>query len=137
MRTTFVVRDETIRRRVGAELSRMMREGETPQVVVSPFKADRSLDQNAIFHAIVADVARQAVYLGRKLPAESWKALFVSGHAIATQQPGEVLPGLEGEFVAIRESTSRMSKERATSLIEYVLAWCAQNGIELREESAA
>lgn len=108
MRRTFIVRDETIRRRLGAELSRMMREGVLPQVVVSEFKADRSLDQNAIFHAIVGDVARQATYLGRTLPPESWKALFVSGHSIATKQPGEVLPGLEGEFVAIRESTARM-----------------------------
>lgn len=93
----------------------------------------RTTDQNAKLHAILSDIARQAEWMGRRLSIESWKALFVSGHAIATKQGGEVLPGIEGEFVAIRESTARMGKRRAASLIEYVLAWCALNDIELSE----
>ena len=96
----------------------------------------RSLDQNGKLHAMLTAVSRQAEYMGRRLPIESWKALFVSGHAIVTKQGGEVLPGLEGEFVAIRESTASMGKRRASSLIDYVHAWCALNGIELTEVAA-
>jgi hypothetical protein len=114
----------------------MRREGIIPQCVVTEFDETRTLDQNARFHAMVDDVARQAEYMGRKLPPESWKVLFVSGHSIATKQGGEVLPGMEGEFVAIRESTARMGKKRASSLIEYLNAWCAQNGIVLQDETA-
>ncbi len=102
------------------------------EVVVKPYKANRSLEQNALFHAICSDVARQKEFAGKRLRPEQWKVLFVSGHATATAQGSEIVPGLEGEFVAIRESTAGMSVARMTSLIEYTLAWCAENDVTLR-----
>lgn len=94
----------------------------------------RSNDQNAKFHAIVTDISRSPVrWLGKRRNKEEWKALLISGHAVATQSSGEVIPGLEGEFVAIRESSASMSVRRAASLIEYALAFCAQKGVELHE----
>ena len=92
----------------------------------------RTLDQNAKFHAMCSDVAKSGVlWMGRQLSAAQWKVMFVSGHAIATGVGADILPGLEGEFVNVRESTARMSKKRGASLIEYVLAWCAENEILL------
>ena len=93
--------------------------------------AKRSLDQNAIFHAICSEVSKKAEWMGRKLEPDQWKVLFVSGHSIATKQGGDIVPGIEGEFVSLRESTAKMSKARATSLIEYTMAWCADKGIEV------
>ena len=63
--------------------------------------------------------------------------LFVSGHAIATGIGADVVPGLEGEFVNIRESTASMSKKRGSSLIEYVLAWCAENEVAINDDRMA
>lgn len=137
MKRSFILRDDRVQAYFVSEITRLRREGVVPHVVVTEHDDKRTLDQNAKFHAICDDVARQATYMGRKLDAPSWKALFVSGHAIATKQGGEVLPGLEGEFVAIRESTAKMGKKRASSLLEYVLAWCAENGVELHDEEAA
>ncbi|MDE2098920.1 MAG: recombination protein NinB [Patescibacteria group bacterium] len=86
----------------------------------------RNLDQNAIFHALCNDLERSGLeWAGKPRKLEDWKALLVSGHAIATKQGGEVIPGIEGEFVAIRESTARMGKRRASSLIEYTQAFIA------------
>ena len=68
----------------------------------------------------------------KRTPAE-WKVLFVSGHSVATKQGAELVPGLEGEFLNLRESTARMGKARMASLLDYVMAWCAQNGVELRD----
>jgi hypothetical protein len=93
----------------------------------------RNLDQSAKFHAMCGDVAEQCEWMGKKRTKDQWKVLFVSGHAIATKQGAEMVPGLEGEFVNIREATSRMSKARLSSLIEYVAAWCAGNEVKLRE----
>ena len=100
-------------------------------LVVEVKPMTRSLDQNAKFHAICSDVAKQAKYAGRKLSLEQWKVLFVSGHAIATKEGAEMVPGLEGEFVNLRESTANMPVARMASLIEYVQAWCAGNGVKL------
>ena len=38
-----------------------------------------------------------------------------------------MVPGLESEFVNVRESSAHMSIARMTSLIEYIHAWMAEN----------
>lgn len=97
----------------------------------------RSGSQNDKFHAICTDLSASPVkWFGKRRTLDEWKALMVSGHAVATGHAGEVIPGVEGEMVAIRESTSQMGVGRASSLIEYVLAFCDTNGVELRETEA-
>jgi NinB protein len=98
--------------------------------------ATRSLDQNAMLHAIFSDVAQQATFHGKPRSAQQWKVIFISAHSVATNEGAEIVPGLEGEFVNIRESSARMSVKRLNSLIEYVQAWCAENGIRLTEMAA-
>lgn len=101
-------------------------------VTIGP--ATRSLDQNAKFHAICTDLARsQMTWAGKRRCAEEWKVLLVSGHTKATEGDVEFVPGLEGEFVNIRESTARMSVKRAASLITYAIAFCDTNGVHLTE----
>lgn len=96
--------------------------------------ATRSLDQNAKFHAICTDIANSPMtWAGKRRTAEEWKVLLVSGHTKATEGEVEFVPGLEGEFVNIRESTARMSVKRAASLITYALAFCDSNGVHLTE----
>ena len=107
-----------------------------PEGTIAEFKdATRSLEQNAKFHALCSDVAKSGFkWMGAERTAAQWKVLFVSGHAIATGLGADIVPGLEGEFVNIRESTAKMSKSRGSSLIEYVLAWCAGNDIKINVE---
>jgi len=86
----------------------------------------RNGDQNAKFHAICSDLAKAGIHwAGQARTAEQWKVLLVSGHSVATKQGAEILPGLEGEFVNIRESTALMSVKRSSSLIEYAQAFMA------------
>jgi hypothetical protein len=99
-------------------------------MVVEIKEPTRNGDQNAKFHALCTDIAKSGVeWMGKPRKADEWKVLLVSGHAVATKQGAEMVPGLEGEYVNIRESTARMSKSRASSLIEYTLAWMAMNGV--------
>lgn len=89
----------------------------------------RNLEQSAKFHAICGDLARQLPYAGKKRTLEQWKALLCSGHSVATQENAEIVPGLEQEWLNLRESTASMSVARMSSLIEYALAYCAMNGV--------
>jgi hypothetical protein len=92
----------------------------------------RSLSQNDHFHKICEELAKAKVpWFNKPHSKDAWKALLVSGHAVATKQGGEVIPGLEGEFVAIRESTASMTKARGSSLIEYSLAFAHGHGLML------
>lgn len=94
----------------------------------------RSGGQNDFFHSICSDIAKSgSEWAGKPRKPEEWKVLLVSGHTKATQGEVEFVPGLEGEFVNIRESTARMSVKRAASLLEYALAWCADHNIPLTD----
>jgi hypothetical protein len=101
---------------------------------VSLGPASRSKDQNAKFHAICTDLGKSDMkWAGKRRDADEWKVLLVSGHTAATKGEIDFVPGLEGEFVNVRESTSRMSVARAASLITYALAFCDTHGVQLNE----
>lgn len=101
--------------------------------IVKLSEPTRSLDQSARFHAICGDIAKSGIqWAGKPRSAAQWKVLLVSGHAIATGAGAEIIPGLENEFVNVRESTALMSKKRGSSLIEYATAFAVSNGVKLR-----
>lgn len=117
----FILAHDLARRRAVAAVA------EAPAgYVIKVQPPTRTLDQNAKFHAICADLAGLP-WMGKPRSAADWKVLLVSGHAVATKEAAEVVPGLEGEFVSIRESTASMSKKRGASLIEYAQAFAAQH----------
>ena len=92
--------------------------------VVTIKEPTRNLEQSAKFHAICHDLAKmQAPWAGKARTQDQWKVLLVSGHAVATKEGAEMVPGLESEYVNLRESTALMSKRRASSLIEYAQAY--------------
>lgn len=95
----------------------------------------RTLDQNAKFHAICTDIARSGLeWAGKKRTRDQWKVLLVSGHSVVTKEGAEIVPGIEGEFINLRESTARMGRQRASSLIEYAQAFAVSRGVPLRDE---
>lgn len=100
---------------------------EAPDGTVVHFRPPRrSADQNAKFHALCSDLAASgAKWFGKPRTPAQWKVLLVSGHAMATREGAEMVPGIEGEFVNIRESTAAMTQARGSSLIEYTLAFIA------------
>lgn len=125
----FIIINETVRHNA---VKALMAAEIGSAVTIGP--ASRSADQNAKFHAICTDISKSnMMWAGKKRNADEWKVLLVSGHTKATQGDVEFLPGIEGEFVNIRESTARMSVARAASLITYALAFCDSNGIHLTE----
>jgi hypothetical protein len=90
------------------------------EIIVRPKR--RSLDQNSKLHALIQEFDGLE-FSGQKRNAEDWKVILVSGHTQATKGESELITGIEGEMVQLRESTARMSKERSSSLIEYVQAF--------------
>lgn len=126
---TFVLINPQVRANAFAELRRAL-----DGFVVTIGPKTRSTDQNSKFHAICHDLAASdLMFAGKRRSLDEWKALLISGHAVATGTAGEVVPGLEGEFVAIRESSAKMGVARAASLITYTLAFCDMQGVHLTE----
>lgn len=126
---TFVLISQRVRDNARDAIARAL-----PNFIITVSPPKRSNDQNAKFHAICADFARSPLeWFGKRRSLEDWKVLLISGHATVTRAGGEVVPGLEGEFVAIRESSAKMTVGRASSLIEYSIAYAVSNGVELTE----
>jgi len=129
VKKTFFLRNEAIRRRVQ---ERVWDEPDGTQVTFSD--DPRTLEQNAKFHALVTDISKSGMeWAGKKRNPQQWKVLLVSGHAVATKEGSEIVPGIEGEFVNIRESTALMSKKRGSSLIEYTLCFAAMNNVRMTD----
>lgn len=124
----FFLRSPSVRQAAARALAEAF---ENYRVEISPPK--RNADQNAKLHAMFSEVARKKLHLGRTLTATQWKTLFISAHSIATGQGADMVPGLEGEYVNIRESSATMSIARMSSLIEFVVCWCAENGVHLSQ----
>ena len=104
--------------------------------VVTICPETRTQQQNRLLHPLLTDISQQAEWMGKPRPMLQWKTIMVSAHAIATGQPAEMVIGIEGEVVNLRESTAAMSKKRFNSLIEYVLAWGAMNGVRFTDGDA-
>ncbi len=90
----------------------------------------RSHDQNALLHALIGEIARQAEWAGRKWDAEVWKRLLVAAWTRARGEQVVVLPALDGHGVdMVPARTSRLSRRECAELIDFIAAWAAEHGI--------
>jgi len=137
MKKTFIFREPVQAHKVLTEqvwpyIKSMLMAGNVLKMSIGDI--NRTLEQNAKFHSTCEDIAKAGfVWHGKKRNAEQVKVLLVSGHAIATGEGAEVVAGLEGEFINLRESTALMSVKRSSSLIEYATAWATLNGYKLND----
>lgn len=95
-------------------------------VIIEP--PTRSLEQNARLWAMLADVAGHVVWYGRKLSSEEWKHVFS-----ASLKQQDVVPGLDGGFVALGQSTSKMTRRELGDLMELISAFGAQHDVVFRD----
>lgn len=95
------------------------------------FKAEkRSLDQNSRMWAMLTDVATQKEHAGRKYTADQWKVLFM--HACGREV--QFIPSLDNAtFIPWGQSSSDLSKQEMTDLIDFIFHWGAENGVTFHE----
>lgn len=84
----------------------------------------RSLEQNSRMWAMLTDVSKQVDWYGRRLTPEEWKHVFS-----ASLKKQDVVPGLDGGFVVLGLSTSKMSVKEMTDLMDLVEAFGAERGV--------
>lgn len=100
-----------------------------PQGAILNIKpATRSNEQNSLLWALLSEVSR-AKPDGREHTPDVWKALFMQacGHAVQFEV------GLDGKPFPLGFRSSRLTKEQMTDLIEFILQYCAEKGIHVRE----
>jgi hypothetical protein len=88
--------------------------------------ARRSIPQNDRMWAMLTDIASQKEHCGRRYTTDQWKVLFL--HACGREV--QFIPSLDGAtFIPWGQSSSDLSKEEMTALIDFLHAWGAENGV--------
>lgn len=95
----------------------------------------KSREQEEKYHAIIGDIAKQAQHMGAKWSAEDWKRLLVDQFMRDYgDSGGKVIPNLDSTgIVQLGFQTRKFSKEQASEFVEWLLQWCAEHEIELKE----
>lgn len=111
--------------------------GKNVKVTLDEFKSKRSLEQNAKFHAVCGDLAKQMPWAGQHIDTEGWKRLLVDAWARAERKsPGQIVPSLDGaSVVALGIQTRRLPVGDMSDLIEFAIAYAAEHGVRVGHES--
>lgn len=92
----------------------------------------RTVDQNSKLWAVLTDISRQVEWYGQKLTADDWKTVFT-----ASLRKSRVIPGIDaGTLVPLGMSTSSMSKQEFSDLLELIHAFAAEHGAILSDQEA-
>jgi hypothetical protein len=88
--------------------------------------AKRTIPQNDRMWAMLTEVAAQKQHAGRKYTPDQWKVLFM--HACGREV--QFIPALDNStFIPWGSSSSSLSKQEMSELIEFISAWGAENGV--------
>lgn len=127
-KTYFLI--DNVRRQNCTEFIRQLPTNPDTPLVVTIQERTRTLDQNAKLWACLNDVSEQVNWHGRKLTSEEWKHVFTA--ALKRQ---DVVPGIDGGFVVLGQSTSRMTVGEMRDLIELISAFGAEQGVRFGDDA--
>ena len=82
------------------------------KLVMTVEQEKRSQEQNALLWSVLTDLSRQVMWHGQKLTKEEYKDLLTAG-----LKKQRAIPGIDGGFVVLGTSTSKMTKQEMTDLI--------------------
>jgi hypothetical protein len=91
-------------------------------------KEKRSSEQNRKLWATLGEIANQVEWYGEKLTADDWKHILSA--SLIKQR---AVPGIDGGFVVLGLSTSKMDKAEMSELLELAMAFGAQQGVNFAE----
>lgn len=88
----------------------------------------RSSAQNRLLWARLGEIAKHVEWYGQHLAAEEWKHVFT-----AALKKERVVPGINGGFVVLGQSTSKMTRAEMTDLQTIIEAFASEKGVIFRE----
>jgi hypothetical protein len=93
----------------------------------------RSVPQSDKMWAMCTEVAQQVPWHGIRLSADDWKLLFLD----ALKREVRMVPNLDGNgFVSLGRSSSDLSKDEMSMLLELIAKFGAEHGVVFHEPEA-
>lgn len=91
----------------------------------------RNLEQNSLLWPWLTAISKGVDWYGNKLTADEWKDVLT-----ASLKREKVVPGINGGFVVLGQSTSRMNKKDFSELLELTIAFATQHGVTILDKEA-
>jgi hypothetical protein len=92
----------------------------------------RSVDQNSKMWAMLTEVSHQLKWHGQSLRPDDWKLLFLD----ALTRESRTVPSLDGTgTVDLGRSSSDLSKQEMSDLIELIHAFGAEHGVVFHDHA--
>jgi len=86
----------------------------------------RTLPQNDKMWAMLTDVSTQLAWYGKRMTPDDWKLVFLDG----LKRELRLVPNITGDgFVNLNRSSSDLSVEEMTNMIELMFAFGAEHGV--------
>lgn len=101
-------------------------------------EAKRSTDQNSLMWVLLTELSQQVEWYGKKLSPDSWKLMMLDSLKRALGEALDIVPNTDGTgFVNLSTSSSDLSKDEMTMLIELILKFGAEHGVQFQDERNA
>lgn len=111
---------------VWPDIKRDLINGQHLELEVRP--AVRNLDQNALLHAALSEIAERVKWAGQKRTVEVWKRLCTAAWLRTRGESVELLPAIDGHGIdVVFRHSSKLTKAEMSDLIEYVSAFAAMH----------
>ncbi|ASS53116.1 NinB family protein [Rhizobium leguminosarum bv. viciae] len=94
----------------------------------------RTTPQNDRMWAMLTDLSLQLAWYGQQLTPDDWKLVMLDALRREKSEQIRMVPNTDGSgFVPLGTSSSDLSKDEMTDLIEIIFAFGAQHGVEWSE----
>ena len=100
------------------------------QLTLEIKQANKSREQEKLYHELIGQIAKQAQHMGSHWDAETWKRLIVDKYVRETGLNNQIMANLDGNgLVQLGFQTRKFTKEQASEFVEFLYQWGAENGI--------
>ncbi len=118
--------------------------------VVRISEPPKSRPQEEKYHAMIAEIADQCEFLGRKWDREEWKRMLIDAFVRAERElakqegrpdpfddQGQVVPSLDGRgIVQLGVQSRKFTKGLAAKFIEFLFWYGAEHGAEFADDAS-
>jgi hypothetical protein len=128
MHQTFVLRDETVAKRLWAFLRvnwhALAIQGKPLAVTVSEHKAKRSGEQNRLYWVLLAEIADTAWVDGRRFSRDAWHAHFAGQFIGFEETPGGMRVPISTTTLSVAEFTTYIERVQQYAVEELGVETC-------------
>lgn len=110
-------------------------QAKTPLVVIiKPKKITRNQRQNALLHAVLADISKQVKWHGQMFDLVTWKRLCMASWLREKREQPRLIPALDGHGVdIIFERTSQLNVKDCAEFCTWCIAFGDEHNVKFKQ----